>query len=108
MAPVISEPSPNATTATISWALPEYSLDVDSYEILLTGQTRSGLRGCPQMVTPNISETVDTMSSRLFNSLQTFIVYTIIVTAVYGNACLSTNKTFYTLSAGKWQMSVFF
>jgi len=107
MAPVISEPSSTATTVNIAWTQPIYSLDVDSYEILLTGQTKSGLRGCPQMATPNISETVGTVSSRLFNDLQAFSAYSVIVTAIYGDAHLSIRQTFHTLSAGKWQIRAF-
>jgi len=59
------------------------------------------------MVTPNISETIGTVSSRLFNNLQAFSTYSVIVTAVYGDAHLSTSQIFNTLSAGKWQISDF-
>ena len=111
LAPVISTPSATATSVTITWTQPEFSLPVTDYTITVTRRSTQTL--CPSYEEPDQTATTqpDTVSTTI-SDLQEFSNYRVTVAANY-NAFDSTNSTvssmdFTTLSAGKSKKNICF
>ena len=105
MEPVISTPSPTATSVSITWTQPEFSLPVLDYTVSLTRVTGSGQVLCPSVM--DSRHPVTTMANITimeFTDLQEFSTYTVTVTARFSAFGLtlqtSTSMDFTTLSAG--------
>ena len=101
--PVISMLLPTATSVTITWTQPEFSLPVLDYTVSLTRVTGSSQVLCPSVMDSRSPVTiVATVTSMEFTGLQEFSTYTVTVTARF-NTTVSQSPTmeFTTLSAGK-------
>ena len=110
MAPVISAPSPTATSVTITWTQPEFSLTVDGYIVTVTRVTGSNNQVlCPLFVEEDQStNTSPSVMTTTFTGLQEFSSYLVRVTVnlspAFGlpGAIMATGSaTFATLSSGK-------
>ena len=108
MPPVISTPSPIATSVTITWTQPEFSLPVVGYTVTVTRVTGSGQVLCPSFVEEDQSTTTSpSVTTPTFTGLQEFSSYTVRVTANFGNVfglftpMAEENMTFLTLSSGE-------
>ena len=107
--PVISTPSPTATSVTISWDQPEFSLPVVGYTVTVTQVTESAQVLCPSFVEEDQSTTTSpSVTTTTFTGLQEFSSYTLRVTAnfgkVFGLSAVRTegSMTFSTLSSGEY------
>ena len=102
LAPVISVPTPTATSVSITWTQPELSLPVLNYTVSLTQVTGSGQVLCPSVMDSRSPITVmNTVTSMEFTGLQEFSSYTVTVNARFSASSLVTQSTdFTTLSAG--------
>ena len=101
LAPVITPPSPTATSVSIIWTQPEFSLPVLDYNVSLTRVIGSS---CPDSrSTVNTTATV-TDTSVEFTGLQEFSTYTVTVIARFNAFGMitqtQTSMDFTTLSAG--------
>ena len=103
LAPVISMPSPTATSVNITWTQPAFSLQVVGYTVTVTrlnGLTETG--HCTESSLPVI--TTSTAMSVQFTDLQEFGSYRATVTAMFSATFeitpASSNLEFSTLSAG--------
>ena len=110
--PVISTSSTTATSVSITWTQPEFSLPVvgHGYTVTVTRVTGSGQVLCPSFVEEDQSTTTSpSVTTTTFTGLQEFSSYTVRVTANFSPAFgLSTpmaeeSLTFTTLSSGKKQ-----
>ena len=95
---------PTATSVTITWTQPEFSLPVLNYTVSLTRVTGSDQVLCPSVMDtrPPVT-TMATVTSMLFTDLQEFSTYTVTVTARFNTTVAQrpTSMEFTTLSAGK-------
>ena len=103
--PVISTPSPTATSVAITWTQPvsEFSLPVANYTVSLTRITGSGQVLCPSVMdSRGPVTTTATVTSMEFTDLQEYSNYTATVTAKYAKfgTIESTDIRFTTLSTG--------
>ena len=110
MPPVISTPSSTATSVTITWTQPEFSLPVVGYTVTVTRVTGSGQVLCPSFEEEDQSTTTSSsVTNTTFTGLQEFSSYTVRVTANFGNVfglsavTAEESLTFTTLSSGKKQ-----
>ena len=109
LAPVISIPSPTATSVTITWTQPEFSLPVVGYTITVTRVTGSGQVLCTSFVEEEQSTTTSpSVTTTTFTGLQEFSTYTIIVIATFtpafglpGALMAAGYETFNTSSSGE-------
>ena len=103
--PRIIASTPTATSVTISWTQPEFSLPVTEYTVSLTRVTGSGQALCPSVV-DNRPAVTTTGNSMAFTDLEEASSYTVTVTAVYDafgvRAMESRSEGFNTLSAGTY------
>ena len=75
-------PSPTATSVTITWTQPEFSLPVAGYTVTVTRVTGSGQVLCPSFVEEDqLTTTSPSVTSTTFTGLQEFSSYTVRVTA---------------------------
>ena len=104
--PVISRPSPTASSVTITWTQPEFSLPVVGYTVIVTR-----LNGLAETVRCNLYTesrqpitTTSTIMPVLFTGLQEFSNYTATVTVMFSTTLevtpASSNLEFTTLSDG--------
>ena len=105
MDPVITVLPIVARSVTISWTLPEFSLQVLEYRVVATRVTGSGLALCtPTMDTT--SNTTTTGNSMAFTGLKEFSTYTVTITATLNafdaTAMANSSMEFTTLSAGMY------
>ena len=104
--PVISTPSPTATSVTITWTQPEFSLPVVGYTVTVT--RLNGLAETVRCASYTESRlpvtTTSTVMSVRFTDLQEFSSYRATVTAMFSATFKATpassNLEFTTLSAG--------
>jgi len=107
--PVITLSSPlTATSVTISWTQPEFSLPVVEYTVSLTRVTGSGQALCPSVMDnrPAVATTGNSMS---FTGLEEFSTYTITVTATldaFGVTALRTSRMEFTTLRGSLLMKL--
>ena len=108
--PVISTHSPTATSVTITWTQPEFSLPVIGYTVTVTRVTGSGQVLCTSFVEEDQSTTTSpSVTTTTFTGLQEFSSYTVRVTANFTPAfgisapMAEESMTFTTLSSGKKQ-----
>ena len=103
-APRITVALPASKLVSISWNLPEFSLQMARYNISLKPTTGSGQTRCPSLEDnrPAVATTENSMS---FTDLEEFSSYRVTVTAVYDafgvTRMASSNEGFTTLSAGR-------
>ena len=103
---VISAPSPTATSVTINWTQPEFSLPVVGYTVTVT--RLYGLAGIVRCASYTESRlpvtTTSTVMSVQFTDLQEFSSYRATVTAMFSATFEATpessNQEFSTLSEG--------
>ena len=104
MNPTIVVLSLSATSASLSWSQPQFSLPVVEYTVSLTRVTGSGQTLCPSLEDngPAVATTGNSIS---FTDLEEFSSYRVTVTAVYDafgvTRMASSNEGFTTLSAGR-------
>ena len=101
LSPVISTSSPTATSVTITWTQPEFSLPVVGYTVTVT--RLNGVAETVRCTQYNDSRhtVTNTRRSALFTDLQEFSNYTVTVTAMFSMLIpASTNLELMTLSAG--------
>ena len=104
--PVISAPSPTATSVTITWTQPEFSLPVVGYTVTVT--RLNGLAETVRCASYTESRlpvtTTSTVMSVQFIDLQEFSSYTVTIIAIFSATFeitpASSNLEFTTLSAG--------
>ena len=85
--PVVSTPSPTATSVTITWTQPEFSLPVVGYTVTVIRVTGSGQALCPSFVEEDQSTmTSPSVTTTTFTGLQEFSSYTVRVTANFSPA----------------------
>ena len=108
--PVTSISSTTATSVSITWTQPEFSLPVVGYTVTVTRVTGSGQVLCPSFVEEDQSTTTSSsVTTTTFTSLQEFSSYTVRVTASFSPAfglsapMAEESMTFTTLSSGKKQ-----
>ena len=108
LAPVISTPSPTATSVTITWTQPEFSLPVVGYTVTVTRVTGSGQVLCPSFVEEDQSTTTSpSVTTTTFTGLQEFSSYTVRVIANFSPAfglsslVATGNMMFITLRSGE-------
>ena len=93
----------SATSVSLSWSQPEFSLPVFEYTVSLTRVTGSGQTLCP-LVQDDRQEVITTENSTSFTDLEEFSTYRATVTAVFdafnSTAFSSIYEDFATLSAG--------
>ena len=105
MAPLLSTPTPNASSVSIAWAQPEFSLPVTVYFVILT-------RIADQTLCPNFEEPYQTATTQsnttfiVFAGLQEFSNYRVTIIANFndqfgGSHTMSSSRDFTTLSAGQ-------
>ena len=105
LAPSISLSAPaTATSASLSWSQPQFSLTVLQYTVSLTRVTGSGQTLCPSLQ-DNRPAVTTTGNSMAFTELEEFSSYRVTVTAVYDafgeTRMASSTEGFTTLSAGR-------
>ena len=108
MNPDTIAPSPTATSVTITWTQPEFSLPVAGYTVTVTRVTGSGQVLCPSFVEEDQSTTTSpNVTTTTFTGLQEFSSYTVRVTANFNPAfglsslIATENMMFITLSSGE-------
>ena len=106
LAPIIfSTQSPAATSVSITWTQPEFSLPLQNYTVSLTRVTGSSQVLCPSVMDsrPSVT-TMATVTSMEFTGLKEFSTYTVTVTASFSAFGMitdtSTSMGFTTLSTG--------
>ena len=103
MASVIVTPSPTATSVTITWTQPEFSLPVSQYRVTLTRVTGSGL--CPSVV--DLQQVTMSGSTASFMGLQEFSAYSVEVNATFSafgeEVMIQSMMEFTTLTAGSYR-----
>ena len=104
MAPRISVALLTSKSISISWTLPEFSLQSVQYNISLSRQTIEN----SQTLCPTVEDSrnfLTTTNSTSFTDLEEFSSYRVTVTAVYDafgvTRMASSNEGFTTLSAGR-------
>ena len=109
--PVISTLSPTATSVTITWTQPEFSLPVVGYTVTVTRVTGSGQALCPSFVEEDQSTTTSpSVTTTTFTGLQEFSSYTVRVTASFSPAfglsslIATESATLFTLSSGEYKI----
>ena len=101
-------PSPTATSVTITWTQPEFSLPVVGYTVTVTRVTGSGQALCPSFVEEDQSTTTSpSVTTTTFTGLQEFSSYIVRVTANFNPAfglsslVAAGNMMFITLSSSE-------
>ena len=101
-------PSPTATSVTITWTQPEFSLPVAGHTVTVTRVTGSGQVLCPLFVEEDQSTTTSpNVTTTTFTGLQEFSSYTVRVTAIFSPAfglsslIATGNIVFITLTSGE-------
>ena len=101
-------PLPAATSVTIAWTQPEFSLPVVGYTVTVTRVTGSGQVLCSSFVEEDQSTTTSpSVTTTTFTGLQEFSSYTFRVTANFNPAfglsslIATGNMMFITLSSGE-------
>ena len=108
--PSITAPSSTATSVTITWTQPEFSLPVVGYTVTVTRVTGSIQVLCPSFVEEDQSTTTSpSVPTTTFTGLQEFSSYTVRVTAnrnpafgLLGALMATESETFTTLRSGEW------
>ena len=100
---IVTTLSLTATSVTISWSLPEFSLPVVEYTVSLTRVTGSGQPLCV-LVEDNRPAVTTTDTSMSFTGLEEFSTYTVTVTTTFNvfgsNMDVASDMMFTTPSAG--------
>ena len=106
--PFVSTPSPTATSVTITWTQPEFSLPVVGYTVTVTRHTEISQALCLSFQNEQSTTTSPTRTATTFIGLQEFSSYTVRVTANFSpafglpGALMATgSETFTTLSSGE-------
>ena len=79
--PVVSIPSLTATSVTVSWTQPEFSLPVVQYTVSLTQVTGSGQVLCPSN-SDQRPAVITNSTSTSFTGLEEFSVYVVTITTI--------------------------
>ena len=103
MAPRISVAPPTSKSVSISWTLPNFSLQIAHYNISLQRTTGNSQTLCPSV--EDSRNFLITINSTSFTDLEEFSSYRVTVTALYDvfgvTRMASSNEGFTTLSAGR-------
>ena len=108
LSPVISTPSPTATSVTITWTQPEFSLPVVGYTVTVTRVTEIVQVLCTSFQNEQSTTTSPTRTATTFTGLQEFSSYTVRVTANFSPAfglltlVATGSETFTTLNSGEY------
>ena len=106
--PVVFTPSPTATSVTITWIQPEFSLPVVGYIVTVTRHTEIGQALCPLFAEEDQSTTTSpSVTTTTFTGLEEFSSYLVRVTANFSSAfglsplIATGNMMFITLRSGE-------
>ena len=106
--PVVSTLSSTATSVTINWSQPEFSLPVVGYTVTVTRHTEISQALCLSFQNEQSTTTSPTRTATTFTGLQEFSSYTVRVTATFSPAfglptlAATGSKTFNTLSSSEY------
>ena len=111
LSPIITKPSPTATSVTITWTQPEFSLPVTNYTVTVTQVRNSNQVLCRFFVEEDKSATTpSSIKNTTIIGLQAFSSYIVTVTADFRPAFSLPFPTgmkscnIFTLSAGKQRL----